>query len=116
MEQDILDQLLKLFTLKQQAAFAIITLGTIGVTQAFKNIYFGFHNVKKPEKKKAIIWLFAFSAGFTGGMIGHFVSTVPQPMWFWIFTGVTSGGAAISIFKLFIEIILPKFLSKKKDA
>ena len=115
-DQEILDQIGKLFTLQQQTAFAIITLGVMGATQAFKNIYFGFYDVKKAEKRKAIIWLFAYSAGVAGGLMGHFTAEPPQPLWFWIFTGVTSGGAAIGLFKLFVEIILPRITGKKQDA
>ena len=114
-DQEILDQIGKLFTLQQQAAFAIITMAVIVVTQAFKEIYFGFHKVKDVERRKAIIWLFAFSAGLAGGLAGHFTSTTPQPMWFWIFTGVMSGGAAVWLFKLIVKIVLPRIMGKPKD-
>ncbi len=115
-DQEILDQVGKLFTVQQQAIFAIISIAVIGATQAFKNIYFGFHNVKKKEKRKAIIWLFAVSAGLGGGMIGHYTSTVPQPIWFWIFTGIMSGGASIGLFALIVKKIMPKLFGAKDAA
>lgn len=116
MEQEILDQIGKLFTFQQQAIFAIITLTVIGATQAFKNIYFGFHNVKKRELRKAIIWLFAVSFGLLGGMVGHITSTVAEPLWFWIFTGIMSSGASIGIFNLFVKKIMPRLFGKPKES
>ena len=115
MEQEILDQIGKLFTFQQQSIFAIITLTVIGATQAFKNIYFGFHKVKDKDKRKAIIWLFAVLFGLGGGLVGHVTSTVAEPLWFWIFTGIMSSGASIAIFNLFVKKVMPRLFGKPKE-
>lgn len=102
-----------LFTPAQQIAFAIITIGVMATVQVFKHTFFAFYPFP-PNKKKACIWLFAFSAGFLGGISGHFSGMSPQPLWFWIFTGVVSGAAAIGFFKLFIEIVWRKLILRGK--
>lgn len=99
---EILD---KLFTQQQQIALAIITIGVMSVTQAFKNIYFGFFPQHSKNRRKAILWSAAFSFGLTGGMIGYFTGMPQQPLWFWIFCGVSCGGIAIGLFKLFVEVL-----------
>lgn len=98
----------KIFTLEQQVALIIITLGVIGLTQAFKNIYFGIFPTQKPAKKKAILWLFALLAGIGGGYAGYKVGIPKQPTWFWIFCMCTTGASAIGIFKVLIEIMWPR--------
>lgn len=106
---EILD---RLFTPQQQTALVIITLGVMILTQAFKNIYFGFHTVTSAKKKKAIIWSFALAAGIGGGYVGYIAGVPKQPLWFWIFSGVSAGGFALGTYKLIIEIIWPR-LSKQ---
>ena len=105
----------KFFTLQQQTALLAITISVMILTQAFKNIYFGFHKIKDGQKRKAIIWLFALVTGFGGGMIGHLTAVPSQPIWFWIFSGVSSGGLAIGSFWLIIEIVLPRLKRAPKD-
>lgn len=102
-----------LFTPAQQVAFAIITLGVMSLVQVFKHSYFPFYPTT-PKKKKAILWLFAFSCGIGGGISGYFTGMSPQPLWFWVFTGIVSGAAAIGIFKLFISIIWTKWIMRGK--
>jgi len=105
----------KFFTIQQQTALLAVTISVMILTQAFKNIYFGFHRVKDKKKRKAIIWLFALLAGFGAGMIGHLTAVPPQPILFWVFSGVSSGGLAIGAFWLIIEIALPRFKRAPKD-
>lgn len=102
----------KFFTIQQQTALLTVTLSVMILTQAFKNIYFGFHKVKDKLKRKAIIWLWALICGFGGGMVGHLTAVPPQPIWFWIFSGVSSGGLAIGSFWLIIEVIVPRLTRK----
>ena len=96
---DYLKILDALFTHGQQIALAIITVSVMSLVQVFKNVYFGFYPVNSKVKKRAILWLAAFVFGAVGGVVGYFVGE-PQPLWFWIFSGVASGGTAIGIFKL----------------
>jgi len=103
----------KLFTPHQQIALAIITIGVMSVTQAFKNIYFGFFPVSNRPRKKAIIWLAAFSFGIIGGIIGHITGNPPQPLWFWIFCGVSAGGMAIGGFKLGVGIVWLQWIRRR---
>lgn len=105
----------KLFTPQQQVALVAITFGVMMLTQAFKNIYFGFHKVANRDKKKAIIWLFALLAGFCGGMMGYYTAIPKQPLWFWIFSGVSAGGSAIGMFIIIVEKIWPRIKGKPKD-
>jgi len=102
----------KFFTLPQQVAILVITLSTMSLTQMLKGIYFGFHTVKKKEKRKAIIKLMALTLGICGGLIGYLTVVPIQPIWFWIFSGALSGGASMALYWLFIKIILPKLKSK----
>ena len=101
----------RLFTPQQQTALVIITAGVMSLTQVFKNVYFGFFPVTSRAKKKAILWLAAFTFGVSGGVAGYLVGTPAQPLWFWIFTGVASGGTAIGLFRLFIGIMWPRIRS-----
>lgn len=112
---DVMVYLNKLFTPQQQVSLVIITFSVMMLTQAFKNIFFGFYKVAKPDKKKAIIWLFALSAGICGGMIGYYTAIPKQPMWFWIFSGVSAGGMAIGAFIVIVEKIYPRIKGKSKD-
>lgn len=105
-----------LFTKQQQIALAITTIGVMSLTQVFKNVYFGFRPERRKAKKRAILWLAAFTFGILGGVAGYFVGIPPQPLWFWIFAGVASGALAISLFKIFIGTewrkIIKAWLSK----
>jgi len=112
---EYLQYLDKLFTPQQQVALAIITFSVMMLTQAFKNIYFGFYKVPNKDKKRAIIWLFAFGAGIFGGILGYYVAIPKQPLWFWIFTGVSACGMAIGMFILIVEKIWPRLKGKPKD-
>ena len=113
--EDLTTYINKFFTIQQQTALLAITISVMVLTQAFKNIYFGFHNVKDKKKRKAIIWLFALVAGIGGGMAGHWTAIPAQPIWFWIFSGVSSGGLAIGAFWLIIEVALPRLKRTPKD-
>jgi len=106
---DIQKLFTELFTKDQQTALIIITIGVMVATQAFKKIYFGLYPVRNAVKREAILWLAAVSFGAIGGLLGYFVAIPPQPLWFWLFTGVASGGAAIGMFKVLIDVIWPKF-------
>jgi len=108
----------KLFTPQQQTALLIITIGVMSLTQAFKNIYFGLFPVTGKARRKAILWLAAFSFGVSGGYIGYVAGIPPQPLWFWIFCGVSAGGLAIGAFQLLIGIIWPRLqnIGKKPSA
>lgn len=112
---DVMAYLNKLFTPQQQTALVVITFSVMMLTQAFKNIYFGFRKVTNRDKKKAIIWMFALIAGFSGGMIGYFTAIPAQPLWFWIFSGVSAGGMAIGAFIVIVEKIYPRIKGKSKD-
>lgn len=114
--KNLTDFLTKLFTPSQQAALVIITLCVMASTQAFKNIYFGFFPERRTARKVAIIWLFAVCAGIAGGIVGHYTGSPRQPMWFWIVTGVLSGGAAIGLFKIIIEIMWPRLTGMFKKS
>lgn len=101
----------KLFTPAQQGALLLITFCVLAVTQMFKPIFFGLFYTSKlrdPEKEKikrnAIIHLFVFIAGITGGVIGHFISIPQQPLWFWVVTGLLSGIGSIVLFKLSLGV------------
>ena len=109
---EILTALSAVFTKEQQIALAIIMVGVMIVTQAFKKIYFGFNPVRNTPKKEAIIWLAAVSFGAIGGILGYLVAIPPQPLWFWVFAGIASGGAAIGLFKVLIDAIWPRIISK----
>jgi len=98
----------RFLTPEQQTALVIITVSVMILTQAFKNIYFGLFPVSGRARKKAILWLAALMFGATGGVIGYLAGIPQQPLWFWIFCGVSSGGFAIGLFKLLIGIIWPK--------
>lgn len=98
----------KLFTPQQQTALIIITIGVISLTQAFKNIYFGLFPVHSKPRKKAILWLAALVFGVCGGFVGYVAGVPPQPLWFWIFCGVSAGGLAIGVFKLLVDIMWPR--------
>jgi hypothetical protein len=112
---EVMTYLNKLFTPQQQTALVVITFSVMMLTQAFKNIYFGFNKVPSPAKKKAIIWMFALFAGFTAGIIGYYVAIPKQPLWFWIFSGVSAGGIAIGAFIVIVEKIYPRIKGKPKD-
>ncbi len=97
----------KLFTPTQQGALLLITFCVLAVTQMFKPIFFGFYPMPKDKdkpKKNAIIHLFVFVAGITGGMIGHYISIPQQPLWFWVVTGLLSGIGSIALFKLSLGV------------
>ena len=94
----------QLFTSEQQTALVVITLGVMAVVQVFKNVYFGFFPERRKSRKRAILWLAAFTFGVLGGVAGYLVGQPSQPLWFWMFAGAASGCAAVGAFKLFIEI------------
>jgi len=111
-----LNQIIDLFTPAQKTALVVITIGVMSLTQAFKHIYFGFWPERIKTRKTAIIWLAAFIFGLSGGLIGYYFGLPKQPLWFWIFTGIVSGAAAIGFFKLFIEIVWRKFILRGKKS
>lgn len=98
-----------LFTPSQQIALAIITLTVIALMQVFKNIYFGLYPRHTRGRRKAILWSAAFSLGVGCGVVGYYVGEPPQPLWFWMFAGAASGCAAITVFKLFVDVLGPIF-------
>jgi len=102
--QEYIIYLQNLFTPEQQFALLIITVGVMSLVQVFKNVYFGFFPKHSKIKKRAILWLAAFVFGAFGGVAGYYVGRPPQPLWFWLFVGVASGGGAIGVFKIVIEI------------
>jgi len=106
--EEYLKILSSLFTPAQQSALAIITIGVMSLLQVFKNIYFGFWPERSRLRKTAIIWMFGFTIGIAAGIAGYYLQLTKQPLWFWIFTGITSGVLAIGSFKLLIEIIWPR--------
>jgi len=110
---DLLKLFTDLFTPAQQTALFVITLGVMGLVQVFKNVYFGFHPVTNRNKKKAILWLVAFTFGVLGGVAGYFVGKPPQPLWFWMFTGAISGCAALGVFKFVVDVLWPRI---KRDS
>ena len=112
MLDDFRELFAELFTKDQQTALIIITVGVTVATQAFKKIYFGLRPVNNAVKKEAIIWLAAVSFGAAGGVAGYFVAIPPQPIWFWLFVGVASGGTAIGLFKLFVDAVLPGLMKR----
>lgn len=105
----------KFFTPQQQVALVIITFSVMMLTQAFKNIYFAYFKTKDKDKKKAVIWMFALLTGFAAGVIGHYVAIPKQPLWFWIFSGVSAGGMAIGSFIVLVEKVWPRIKGKSKD-
>ena len=97
----------RLFTPTQQVALILITGCVLAVTQMFKPIFFGFYPMDKPKEKKkknAVIHLFVFVAGITGGVVGHYISIPQQPLWFWVVTGLLSGTGSIVLFKLSLGV------------
>lgn len=97
----------RLFTPSQQGALVLITGCVLAVTQMFKPIFFGFvpmDKEKEKKKKSAVIHLFVFVAGITGGVIGHYISIPQQPLWFWVVTGLLSGIGSIALFKLSLGV------------
>lgn len=105
---DIYQFLDKMLTAKQQAALLVITVGVSSLTQAFKNIYFGFHPVRSKPRKRAIIWSVALILGLLGGYAGYALQITPQPLWFWIFSGITSVGGSIGLFHVIAWIFKKK--------
>jgi len=112
--ESYLNQLIDLFSPEQKTALVVITIGVMSLSQAFKNIYFGFFPTQAKLRKKAIIWLAAFIFGLSGGLIGYYFGLPKQPLWFWIFCGVSCGGLGIAAYKLIIEMIWPRLLSLVK--
>lgn len=114
---ELIQYLETIFTRDQQTALLIITFGVMSLVQVFKNVYFGFYPVHSKIRKRAILWLAAFTFGAAGGVAGYYVGRPPQPLWFWMFVGIASGGAAIGIFKIVIEIdwrtLISGWLSRK---
>jgi len=96
----------KILTAKQQASFAIITIGVLSATQAFKNIWFGFFPQSNRNKKKAIVWLAAFTFGLIGGFLGYLSKNLHQDLWFWVFSGISSSAMAIGLFWVVKKVIV----------
>jgi len=109
-----LNQLIDLFSPEQKTALVVITIGVMSLTQVFKNVYFGFWPERRKTRKAAIIWLISFILGLSGGLIGYYFGLPKQPLWFWIFCGVSCGGLGIAAYKLIIEMIWPRLLSLVK--
>jgi len=110
MMEQYLNQIIDLFTPAQRLALVVITASVMSLTQVFKKVYFGFWPERRKTRKSAIIWLFSFIAGSLCGLAGYYIGAPQQPMWFWLFCGVSSGGIAIGMFKLIIEIIWPRLV------
>lgn len=106
--------ILNLFTTQQQAALGIITLCIMVATQQFKVIYFGFKPERRDAVKRAKIHLFALVAGGIAGIAGHFIGVPPQPLWFWVVSGVISGGTAIGAFKILVEVVWLKWIKREQ--
>lgn len=103
--EEYLQYLDKLFTTSQQAALAIMTLAVMGLVQVFKNIWFGFFPERKARYKRAILWTAAFTIGVGAGIAGYYIGEPPQPLWFWMFSGASSGAGAIGVFKVIFELL-----------
>lgn len=97
----ITDFLARLFTQQQQTAILIMSLCVLVATHNFKIIWFGFHTERKIAKKAAIIRLFAVVSGTFFGVIGHYMTDIKEPLWFWLVSGLLSSGGAIIIVDLY---------------
>lgn len=103
----VIDFLSRLFTPQQQTAILIMSLCVLVATHNFKIIWFGFHAERRKARKDATIRLFAVVTGSLFGVIGHYVTDVKEPMWFWLVSGLLSSGGAfliIAIYKRWLEI------------
>lgn len=106
--EDVYQFLDKFFTASQQTSLVIITIAVLSLSQAFKNIYFGFFPAQNKKRKKAIVWLAAFSFGLICGYVGYISAEPQQPLWFWAFSGVSSSGVAIGLFHIIKKVIMPR--------
>jgi len=97
----ILDFLTRLFTQQQQTAILIMSLCVLVATHNFKIIWFGFHTERREKRKAAIIRLFAIITGTLFGVIGHYITDIKEPLWFWLVSGLLSSGGAILIVDLY---------------
>lgn len=93
----IIDFLSRLFTPQQQTSLLIMSLCVFVSTHNFKEIWFGFHVERRQKRKDATIRLFAVVAGALFGVIGHYITDIKEPMWFWLVSGLLSSGGAILI-------------------
>jgi len=107
-----LNQIIDLFTPQQRLAIFAIVVSVMTLTQVFKHVYFGFWPERRKGKKAAIIWLFAFVAGILIGLFGYWAGEIKQPLWFWLFCGISSGGIAIGAYKLLIGVIWARLVKK----
>ena len=101
-----------ILTAKQQVALAIITIAVMAATEIFKHIWFGFFPERRQQRKKAIIWLFTACFGMTAGIVCHFIVIPKQPLWFWLFAGLTSTILSVALYMTIIEKVWPKLKSK----
>jgi len=106
------NQIIELFTPQQRLAIFAIVVSVMTLTQVFKKVYFGFFPERRTTRKAAIIWLFSFISGLSLGLLGYWAGEIKQPLWFWLFCGISSGGIAIGAYKLLIGVIWAR-LSKK---
>ena len=104
MEQQTADFIQKAFTDAQWYALIFSIAGTMSLTQIFKNVFFGFVDVKKPRVKKAILYLAVGIFGAIVSYVGYRVGIPKQPDWFWVLSGCVSGMLSIATFKLLIEM------------
>ena len=115
----ITDFLARLFTPQQQAALLIMSLCVLVVTHNFKIIWFGLHAERRQlktkfdierrtAKKVAIIRLFALITGTLFGVIGHYITDIKEPLWFWLVSGLLSSGGAFLIVGLYNKWIKRK--------
>lgn len=102
----------KALTEAQWHSLFFVIIGVMTLTQAFKNIWFGFYPERRKGKKQATIWLAAVVMGVAGSIIGYLIGVPKQPTWFWVLSGAISGAASIGAYKLLIEVIWPKIKVK----
>jgi len=105
-------QIIDLFTPAQRLAIFAIVVSVMTLTQVFKKVYFGFWPERRTTRKAAIIWLFSFTTGFLLGIAGYYIGGTVQPLWFWLFCGISSGGVSIGAYKLLIDIIWGRLAKK----
>ena len=97
----ITDFLSRLFTPQQQTAIFIMSLCVLVATHNFKIIWFGFKPERREKRKAAIVRLFAVAVGMLFGVVGHWITDIKEPLWFWLVSGLLSSGGAILIVDLY---------------
>ena len=97
----VTDFLARLFTPQQQTAIFIMSLCVLVATHNFKIIWFGFRPERREKRKAASIRLFAVVTGTLFGVVGHYITDIKEPLWFWLVSGLLSSGGAILIADLY---------------